>query len=82
MGRQALLWLKKIFSGAIFLEFPNLPDPAAGLHPSIPFWFEMYREGLIDVLDCEDFCLSPHSTREQIEQVRRFIESMAGNRPG
>jgi hypothetical protein len=79
-GREALKWLREIFKGPIYLEFPDSPDPAIGFHPTMPFWFQMYREGLIDVLDCENFCLGPQATSEQIEQAREHIESVLGNR--
>lgn len=80
LGRGALRWLRETFKGAIFLEFPDLPDPAIGFHPTMPFWFEMYREGMIDALDCENMYLAPQATSEQIEQVQEHIESVLGNR--
>ena len=80
-GREALKWLRAIFKGAIYLEFPDSPDPAIGFHPTMPFWFQMYREGLIDALDCENFYLGPHATTEQLGQVQEHIESVLGNRP-
>ena len=80
VGREALRWLRGIFKGAIFLEFSDLPDPEIGLHPTMPFWFQMYREGLIDALDCEIYYLSPQATREQVEQVQGYIESVLGIR--
>jgi hypothetical protein len=80
LGREALRWLRAIFKGAIFLEFPDLPDPEIGFHPTIPFWFHMYREGLIDALDCENFYLGTQATSEQIEQVLEHIESVLGDR--
>ena len=79
-GREALKWLREIFKGAIYLEFPDSPDPAIGFHPTMPFWFQMYREGLIDALDCENFYLGPQATSEQVGQVREHIESVMGNR--
>jgi hypothetical protein len=66
IGRRALRWLKEIFKGAIFLEFPDSHDPGIGFHPSMPFWLKMYREGLIDAMDCETFCSQPKTTGDQI----------------
>jgi hypothetical protein len=80
MGREALRWLRLIFKGPIFIEFPDPPYPATGFHPSMPFWFKMYREGLIDALDCENYCLPPQASSEQIEQVQEHIESVLGKR--
>ncbi|MDR3570518.1 MAG: hypothetical protein P4L43_21040 [Syntrophobacteraceae bacterium] len=75
-GREALRWIREIFKGTIFLEFPDSPDPLTGFHPTMPFWFEMYREGLIDALDCENFYLTPQATREQINAVLEHIQSV------
>lgn len=72
MGRKALGWLKTIFRGAIFLEFPDSPE--AGFHASMPFWLKMYREGLIDAIDCETFYLEPKATSDQVEEFQtRFL---------
>ncbi|SPJ14528.1 conserved hypothetical protein [Syntrophobacter sp. SbD2] len=80
-GRQALRWLKEIFRGEIYLEFPDSPDPAIGFHPTMPFWFQMYREGFVDALDCENFYLTPQATREQLEEVQEHIETVLAKRP-
>jgi len=40
----------------------------------------MYREGLIDALDCENFYLGPQATSEQVKQAQEYIESVLGNR--
>lgn len=77
-GRESLRWLREIFKGAIFLEFPDLPDPEYGFHPSMPFWFQMYREGLIDALDCENFYLDPQASSAEIEEVEQKIISVLG----
>ncbi len=75
-GREALRWIREIFKGTIFLEFPDLPDPKTGFHPTMPFWFQMYREGLVDALDCENFYLTPQATTEQINEVQQLIRSV------
>ncbi|MDR3556787.1 MAG: hypothetical protein P4L55_18700 [Syntrophobacteraceae bacterium] len=75
-GREALRWIRETFRGTIFLEFPNSPDPETGFHPTMPFWFQMYREGLVDALDCENFYLTPQATTEQINEVREHIMSV------
>lgn len=74
-GRDALRWLREIFKGPIFLEFPSLPDPHLKIHPTMPFWFQMYREGMIDALDCENFYLDPQATRAEIEEAGEKIIS-------
>jgi hypothetical protein len=78
MGREGLRWLREVFKGEIFLEFPDLPDPEIGFHPTMPFWFQMYREGLIDALDCDNFYLGPQATNDEIEEVQGHIESVLG----
>lgn len=69
-GRAALQWLKQIFRGPVYLEFPDLPDPSLGFHPTMPFWFQMYREGLVDALDCENFYLSPQASSDEVEKAQ------------
>ncbi len=75
-GRAALRWLRGVFKGAIFLEFPDSPDPELGFHPTMPFWFQMYREGLIDALDCENFYLDPQASRVQIDEAEQEMISI------
>ena len=78
MGREALRWLRETFKGPIYLEFPDSPDPRIGFHPTMPFWFRMYREGLIDALDCENFYLEPRASTEQVDEFRNQIASAFG----
>jgi hypothetical protein len=70
IGRKALRWVKAIFRGPVFLEFPDPPDPELGFHASMPFWLKMYREGLVDAIDCENFYLEPGATGDQVEEFR------------
>ena len=79
-GRAALRWLRQIFKGTLFLEFPDLPDPEIGFHPTMKFWFKMYREGLVDALDCENFYLDAQSTSSEVEMVEQQIETALGKR--
>jgi len=73
-GRVCLKWLKKIFKGPMLLEFPDVPEEGS-FHPSMLFWLRMYREGLIDGLDCETFYLEPHASEELLEKVEREIRA-------
>lgn len=77
MGRTALKWLRQIFKGPIFLEFPDVPASGASVHPSLPFWFRMYREGLIDALDCENFYLDPGADEAELDRIEEQILSVA-----
>jgi hypothetical protein len=78
MGRKALGWLKEIFRGPVFLEFPDSADPEIGFHPSMPFWLKMYREGLIDAIDCETFYLQPGATSDQVDEFQCRAVSALG----
>jgi hypothetical protein len=77
MGRQALRWLKSIFRGPVMLEFPDSP----GSYPSLPFWLKMYREGLIDAIDCENFYLESTATSDQIEEFQSRVGSLLSKEP-
>lgn len=79
-GREALKWLKDVFKGPVFVEFPDSPDPETGTYSSIQFWLQMFREGLIDAVDCETFYLSPDASSDRVEEVRsRFAISQDEN---
>ncbi len=76
IGREALGWLRRIYKGySIFVEFPDLPDPEIGIHPTMPFWLQMYRETLIDAISCETFYLEPRAASEQVEEVHGRVVS-------
>lgn len=72
-GRATLKWLRSIFKGPIYLEFPDLPAPEPACRPSLPFWLQMYREGLIDVLDCEIFYLGSDATQDEIQAAEEVM---------
>lgn len=82
MGRTALRWLRQIFKGPIFLEFPDLPASGLSVHPSLPFWFRMYREGLIDALDCENFYLDPAANDAELDMLEEQILSAVRQKSG
>ncbi len=79
-GRAVLKWLREVFKGLIFLEFPDITR-SRPYHPSLPFWLKMYREGLVDGLDCENFYLSPGATAAELEMVEREVTSALGSPP-
>ncbi len=79
-GRAALKWLREVFKGAIFLEFPDVVH-SRPYHPSLPFWLKMYREGLVDGLDCENFYLSPGATASELEMVEGEVLSALESEP-
>ena len=65
-----------------FLNFPIYPTLRSDSTLQCRSGFDMYQEGLIDALDCENFYLGTQATSEQIEQVREHIESVLGKRLG
>jgi hypothetical protein len=79
-GRAALKWLREIFKGAIFPEFPDMMQ-SRPYHPSLPFWLRMYREGLVDGLDCENFYLSPGATALELDRLEREVRSALESKP-
>lgn len=84
-GRETLRWLKKVFKGHIYVEYPELPMEEEAAMGSLPFWIKMYREGLIDGLECGMFCLYPEmGTAEltSIEEELRSILSASGTASG
>lgn len=80
-GRAALKWLKRIFRGGVFLEFPDAPGPGQAFHPSLPFWLQMYREGLIDALDGEGFYLDRDSSSSEVGRAEEAIRSACRQMP-
>jgi hypothetical protein len=81
VGRKAVRWLKEIFRGPVFLEFPDSADPEIGFHPTLPFWLKMYREGLVDAIDCENFYLEPKATSDQVDEFQDRIVSALNKGP-
>jgi hypothetical protein len=58
-GRKTLQWLKRVFKGEIYVDYPEFSSAEEASQGSLPFWIKMYREGLIDSLECDTFCLYP-----------------------
>lgn len=70
MGRQALLCLKTIFRGEVFVEDPGrLIRVTNADQASLPFWIKMHLEGIIDALESENVSLTPETPREEAERL-------------
>ncbi|MEJ5347977.1 MAG: hypothetical protein WHS46_04725 [Desulfosoma sp.] len=69
-GRQALLYLKSIFRGEVFVEDPGRVIRVTNAdQASLPFWIKMYLEGIIDALESEHVSLSHETPREEVERL-------------
>lgn len=74
MGRQALLCLKSIFRGEVFVEDPGRVIRVANADQvSLPFWVKMHMEGIIDALESEHVSLSAETPREEAERLYREL---------
>lgn len=80
MGRRALLCLKSIFRGEVFVEDPGRVIRVANANQaSLPFWIKMHLEGIIDALESEHVSLSAETPREEAERL--FLEVSQGHKP-
>lgn len=72
MGRQALLCLKTIFRGEVFVEDPGRVIRVTNANQaSLPFWIKMHLEGIIDALESEHVSLTSETPREEAERLLR-----------
>jgi len=78
-GREALLWLKKIFKGELYVEDPGIIRVKNANEESILFWIKMLQEGLIEALDNDMFSLHKLSGTE-IDRAEKEIREGLGNR--
>lgn len=79
-GREALLWLKKIFSALLYAQDFGFGRILDGLEGSFPFWMQMFREGILEGLEGE-ICqihrgMTPQEIDEMEERVRRSIAAL------
>ena len=78
-GREALQWLKQAFKGTAFVEYPELSAEEEVRRGSLPFWVKMFREGLIDGLECGMFCLYQEMGEFELHrcegQIRKILDS-------
>jgi len=75
-GRATLQWLRSIFKGKIYVEYPDLSAEQEASEGSLPFWVKMYREGLIDGLECGMFCLYPEMGEAELGKIQETIRNL------
>jgi hypothetical protein len=73
-GRKAIQWLRNTFGGQVFVEYPEIPsEKDASEGGSLAFWVRMYREGLVDGLECGEICLYPEMGQAHLDAVEEKI---------
>jgi hypothetical protein len=75
-GRATLQGLRSIFKGEIYVEYPDLSPEQEASRGSLPFWVKMYREGLIDGLECGMFCLYPEMDETELSKIEEQIRNI------
>jgi hypothetical protein len=75
-GRETLRWLRSVFKGGIYVEYPDLSPEQESSEGSLPFWVKMYREGLIDGLECGMFCLYPEMGEVELDEIEGRIHNL------
>ncbi len=70
-GRAALQFLRDIFKGEIYVEDPGgeVIRVAGADEESLPFWVKMFREGLIDALDCTSCSLQKGMNASEVDRI-------------
>ena len=76
-GRATLHGLRNIFKGEIYVEYPDLSAEQEASRGSLPFWVKMYREGLIDSLECGMFCLYPEMGEMELSKIEEQIRNLS-----
>jgi hypothetical protein len=75
-GRETLRWLKNVFKGNIYVEYPELAIEEEASQGTLPFWIKMYRERLIDGLECGMFCLYPEMGAAELSRIEDEIRNI------
>lgn len=75
-GRETLQWLKQTFKGKVYVEYPEFSPEEESRKGCLPFWVKMLREGLIDGLECEMFCLYPEMGECDLQRCEDQIGKM------
>lgn len=75
-GREALLWLKKIFKGELYVEDPGVILVKNANGESILFWVKMFREGLIGSLESDLCGLYPEMDEAELDAIEEKFKRM------
>jgi hypothetical protein len=73
VGRKALQQLRKIFGGELYVEDPGIIRVKNANQESLLFWAQMYREGLIDALESDQYSLHPQLSDAEFAETLRQI---------
>jgi hypothetical protein len=76
-GRETLRWLRSIFKGQVYVEYPDLSAEQEESEGSLLFWVKMYREGLIDGLECGMCCLYPEMGEAELEKIEKTLRHIS-----
>lgn len=79
-GRAALLHLKKIFKGNLYIEYPGGHLITGRVDESLLFWVRMFKEGIVAVVDSEPYYLEEGMDGAEVdriaEEIRRCCQGM------
>jgi hypothetical protein len=76
LGRATVRWLRAVFNGDVYVDYPEFSSKDEALAASLPFWVKMYRERRIDGLEGGMFCLYPEMDEAQISRIEKDILSL------
>lgn len=68
-GRDALRCLKRLFKGDLYVEDPGVIRVKNANAETLLFWVKMFREGLIDALDCEPCRLTRDLSEAEVKAI-------------
>lgn len=79
-GRAALQWLREIFNAELYAQDFGGGHSREWPDSSLPFWVEMFREGVLEEVQVDAFCLVRGMTEAEIEQVEERVRGIAAVR--
>lgn len=74
-GRETLSWLKRIFKGSLVVEDPGVILVKNASQSSLLFWVKMFREGLVDGIDCEECSLFADVSEKELNHIECQIRT-------
>jgi hypothetical protein len=75
-GRTAVRWLRAIFKGDVYVDYPEFSSKEEASTASLPFWVRMYREGFVDCLEAGIYRLCPEMDEVQISGIEQEINHL------
>jgi len=77
-GKAALRFLRKIFNGELFVEDPGTIRVENATEESLLFWLKMFREGLVDALECEHCVLHSGLSESDLDMIEVELRRLTG----